>query len=67
MKASNDGAGLEGEVWVVEVAHTYTMLSGFFSTEEQKRHDCLRYGWWCWLNVREHPLDIIKYFRKKLK
>lgn len=30
------------------------------------RHACLRFGYWCWKNVLDHPLDILVFIKRKV-
>lgn len=52
--------GIVGEIAKVSYWHTYK-LSGFM--DKKGRHDCLRSGYWCWRNLLEHPLDLVKYLK----
>lgn len=47
----------------IELGHIFK-TKGF--NLSQARHSCLREGYWCWKNFFEHPLDIIKYIKRKL-
>lgn len=59
--------GLVGKVYGIEINHQYNVLGGLFEKDPPKRHACLENGWWCWLNAREHPRDVIKYLKKKIR
>lgn len=55
--------GETGILWKASFAHSYSV--GSFLPGVKGRHDCLRKGYWCWLNFKQHPLDIFKYFEAK--
>lgn len=35
-------------------------------TTKNRTHTCLRWGYWCWKNLFEHPKDLLVYLRRKL-
>ena len=47
-------------------ADHYYLTSGFTAKPHSGRHTCLRWGYWCWKNLFEHPQDLLVYLRRKL-
>jgi hypothetical protein len=45
--------------------HVYR--TGSFMPNAVTRHCCLSWGYWCWSNLGEHPMDIVQYIKRKLK
>lgn len=57
-----------GRQVVPDVPQPFTRHMSFghmrmWSSETGKftRHACLLSGYWCWANVLEHPLDLVRY------
>lgn len=34
---------------------------------DYKRHSCMQWGYWCWKQAREYPLDAVKFLLGRLK
>jgi hypothetical protein len=55
--------GLMGELFEMYVNHTFYIGAN----GGPDRHACLQEGVWCFQNFRQHPQDITKYLKRKLK
>jgi len=53
------------DTYTTSFQHLYYVNS--FDPNTRGRHACLQNGFWCLENLLQHPKDIIKYLKGKLK
>lgn len=59
----NSPSQLQAQGYIAYFKHV-SNINGFAikgQPEPEKRHACLRYGYWCWENLREYPSDLLLY------
>lgn len=62
--------GFEADSYrAISFKHAYRGHFTFVRGEENPpgRHDCFGLGDWCWLNARQHPLDAMKFLKRRIK
>ena len=68
-----DGTGLMyggKEIRVKRMVSDITYFNHIYSMswrDGKSRHACLRNGYWCWINLLRHPLDMLIYFKLFLR
>lgn len=59
-----DIGNIDDSTAVMTFRHIYRST---FNQKGKDRHACLINGYWCWRNLLRHPLDIIKFIKRKVK
>jgi len=56
---------IEGGTSIAYFSHVYQTAG--YGKDAEKKHMCLRSGFWCWRNALEHPFMAFLYIKERLK